>query len=230
MARTITLSDLILQSRQRADKVGSGFILDSELTNYINASISELYDLLVSAYGNDYFISQYKFNTNGTDISYQLPSDFYKMIGIDLYLNAARFITLKPYMWNERGMYQDGSNWAALIAIQGPRYHLEGDSIKFQPTPPGTFSMSLYYVPCCPKLFNKHDTLDGIDGWEEFVIIDAAIKMLEKEESDTSVLERRKAAIVQRINLMAENRDEGFSFRVNDVQRMWNEDYETYRY
>ena len=230
MARSITLTDLILQSRQRADKVGSGFILDTELTSYINASISELYDLLVSAYGNDYFLNNYTFTTDNVNVTYALPADFYKMVGIDLYINASRFITLKPFMWNERGRYQDGSNWAALIAIQGPKYHLMGNSIMFQPTPPGAFNMKLWYVPSSPKLSIGSDTLDGIDGWEEFVIIDAASKMLEKEESDTSVLEMRKKSIIQRINLMAENRDEGFSFRVNDVQRMWNEDLETYRY
>src|ERR1022692_430127 len=108
MSRLVALSDLRLQSRQRADKVNSGFILDSELNSYINASATELYDLLTSAYGNDYFFKEYDFNTNGSDIDYSLPSDFYKMIGLDLYLNASRFITLKPYMWNERGMYQDG--------------------------------------------------------------------------------------------------------------------------
>lgn len=230
MSRTATLLDLRTQSRQRADKVGSGYILDSELNTYINQSISELYDLLVGAYGNDYYIKTYSFATDGTTVDYALPTDFYKMAGIDLYLNASRFISLKPFMFNERGRYQDGSNWAAIIAIQGPRYHLSGQNITFQPTPPGLFNMKLWYVPASPKLVADIDTFDGINGWEEFVVIDAAIKMLQKEESDVSVLAAQKAAIIQRINLMAENRDEGHSFRVQDVQRMWNEDLETYRY
>jgi len=230
MARNTTLLSLRTQSRQRADKVGSGYILDTELNTYINQSISELYDLLVGAYGNDYFLKSYTFATDGSTTDYPVPADFYKMAGIDLYLNASRFITLKPFMWNERGRYQDGSNWAAIIAIQGPRYHLGGQNISFQPTPPGAFNMKLWYVPVSPTISLDADILDGIDGWDEFVVIDAAIKMLQKEESDVTVLMAQKMAIIKRINLMAENRDEGFSFRVQDVQRMWNEDLETYRY
>jgi hypothetical protein len=230
MARTVTLLELRTQSRQRADKVGSGYILDSELNTYINQSISELYDLLVGAYGNDYFLTSTTFPITVAQSEYSLPSDFYKLAGVDLYLNASRFITLKPYNWNERGRFQDGSNWAAIIAIQGPRYHIGGQNITFNPSPTITANVKMWYVPVSPKLQYDADTLDGIDGWEEFVVIDAAIKMLQKEESDVTVLALQKKAIIERINLMSENRDEGHSFRVGDVQRMWNEDLETYRY
>jgi hypothetical protein len=230
MARTVSLLELRTQSRQRADKVGSGYILDSELNTYINQSISELYDLLVGAYGNDYFLSNTTFPISVYQNEYALPGDFYKLAGVDLYLNQSRFITLKPFNWNERGRFQDGSNWAAIIAIQGPRYHIGGQSITFNPTPTINATVKMWYVPVALKLQGDNDTFDGINGWEEFVVIDAAIKMLQKEESDVTVLAIQKKAIIERINTMAENRDEGHSFRVGDVQRMWNEDLETYRY
>ena len=229
--RTKTLANLRLQSRQRADKVNSGFILDSELTQYINNSCAELYDLLVGAYGNSYYAKTYPFAVNSTDTVYDLPSDFYKLEGIDLYINPSRFITLKPFMFNERGRYQDGSNWAAIVAIQGPRYHLQANQIRFNPSPPGAYNLNMYYVPACPELVSDSDTFDGINGWEEFVIIDAAIKMLQKEESDVSVLLAQKNEIMKRINTMAENRDEGYSFVVQDVQRDWNDSSgDVYRY
>lgn len=229
--RNVTLLSLRDQSRQRADKQNSGFILDAELNQYINNSITELYDLLVGAYGNDYYLTTYQFTTDGTNITYNLPADFYKMEGIDMYVNPSRFITLKPYQFNERGKYQDGSNWAAINALNGPRYHLKNNSIEFNPSPPGVYSMSLYYVPASPTLSLDTDTFDGINGWEEYVIIDAAIKMLQKEESDVGVLEGQKASIMKRINLMAENRDFGHSFRVSDVQNEWNRlDGDVYRY
>lgn len=220
--RNTTLLKLRTQSRLRADKVNSGFILDPELNQYINNSATELYDLLVAAYGNDYYLKKFTFNTNGTDTSYDLPSDFYKLEGIDLYINSSRFITLKPYMFNERGRYQDGSNWAAITAIQGPRYHIAANQVTFNPTPPGPYALTMYYVPELPEMVSDSDTFDGINGFEEYIIIDAAIKMLQKEESDISVLMIQKKAITARINLMAENRDIGHSFTVNDVTRDWN--------
>lgn len=229
--RNVTLASLRNQSRLRADKVNSGYILDAELNQYINNSLTELYDLLVGAYGNDYYLKQYDFSVTGTTKSYALPSDFYKLEGIDLYINPSRFITLKPFMFNERGRYQDGSNWAAIVAIQGPRYHLTSNNIEFNPSPPGNYNMSMFYVPQCPELVVDSDAFDGINGFEEYVIIDAAIKMLQKEDSDVSVLMAQKNAILKRINLMAENRDIGHSFVVNDVQRDWNDaSGDVYRY
>ena len=50
------------------------------------------------------------------------------------------------------------------------------------------------------------------------MIVDAAIKALIKEESDTSALERDKAAITARIESAAENRDAAKPQRVADVQ------------
>ena len=221
MPRNATLAQLRLESRQRADKVNSGFITDSELNSYINSSNAELYDLLVSAYGDDYYLTKYTLTVDGVTTSYPLPTDFYKLIGIDMYINPLRYITLKPYMFNERGRYQDGSNWAAIVAIQGPRYHIYNNFLEFNPPAPGTYNMQMYYVPECPELVGDTDTFDGVNGWEEYIIVDAAIKMLQKEESDVTVLMEQKNRLIKRINLMAENRDIGHSFVVNDVTRDW---------
>lgn len=222
--RSKTLLSLRTQSRQRADKVNSGFILDSELNQYINNSIAELYDLLVSAYGNDYYRKTYTFSTDGVNVQYALPTDFYKLIGLDMYLQPSRFISLKPYQFNERGRYQDSSAWASLTAMNGPRYHIQTNFVEFTPTPPGTYALTMYYVPCSPELVADTDAFDGINGWEEYIIVDAAIKMLQKEESDTGLFEKQKMELLKRINLMAENRDQGNSFRVADVQS----DYESW--
>ena len=61
------------------------------------------------------------------------------------------------------------------------------------------------------------DSLDGRGGWEEWVVVDSAIKALTKEESDTSQLEREAARIWAQISLAAANRDSGQSKRVVDV-------------
>jgi len=222
MSRNTTLLKLRTQSRLRADKVNSGFILDSELNQYVNNSITELYDLLVGAYGNDYYLKKYQFSTDGINSEFALPADFYKLEGIDLNVNASNFITLKPYMFNERARFQNGSNWSANSMAQGPRYHLKASTVDFVPTP-SVNALTMYYIPASPELIGDSDTFDGINGWEEYVVVDAAIKMLQKEESDVSVLAAQKQALVLRINAMAENRDMGHSFKVQDVQQRYND-------
>ena len=74
-------------------------------------------------------------------------------------------------------------------------------------------------TPITPPVVVEPNTVaDGISGWLEYVITDAAIKMLQKEESDTSVLQFQKAALIKRIEAAAENRDAGNPATVADVQ------------
>jgi hypothetical protein len=220
MARTVTLLELKTQSRIRADKVGSGFIQNDELIAYLNSSACELYDLLVGAYGNDYFLKSHPFSTSANTSDYDLPADFYKMVGIDYLIGSQEALTLKPYQFNERNRYRMGTYWNAITGAAGPRYKINPTAISFLPVPDGAYNMELWYIPTCPKMVVDADTFDGINGWEEFIIVDAAIKMLQKEESDTSLLEKQKLKLEARINLMAENRDAGQSFRVTDVNNV----------
>jgi hypothetical protein len=232
MSRQVTLGELRTQSRLRADKVGSGFIKDDELLTYINSSYAELYDLLVGAYGNDYYLNSYEFSTNGTDRFFELPYDFYKLVGVDYINGGDTFLTLKPFQFNERAKYQLGTYWSAVVGIGGPRYKLSNNQIEFMPKPDGNYPIKIWYIPACPALIADSDELNGVNGFEEYIVVDAAIKMLQKEESDVTILMAQKMALIQRINTMAENRDAGMSFRVTDV----NTDYfpgfdsDAYRY
>jgi hypothetical protein len=60
------------------------------------------------------------------------------------------------------------------------------------------------------------DTVDGISGWTEYIICDAAMKCMQKEESDVSVLMAEKQMLIKRIEAMAESRDVGSPARVSD--------------
>ena len=59
--------------------------------------------------------------------------------------------------------------------------------------------------------------VDGRSGWEEWVVIDAAMKLLAKEESDTTQLANEAARIWGRIMKALANRDAGQAKRITDV-------------
>ena len=63
MARTRTRLELRDEVRQRADMVYSDFVSDSEINRYINESISELYDMLIAAKGQEWYMRTYTFPT-----------------------------------------------------------------------------------------------------------------------------------------------------------------------
>ncbi len=219
MARTVGMTSLALQVRQRADmQNSSGFIGDSELYEYINQSIADLYDLIIAAWGQDrYMATAGVVTASGVD-TYPLPSDFYLLRGVDAVLGGNYSVSLRPFMFNERNLYKSGPGW---LYGQPIAYRLEGSNIVFLPQPTGVFNVTLWYIPAPTRLVVGSETgtnvFDGVSGWEEYVVVDAAIKCLQKEESDPSVLMARKQELKARIEAMAPQRDAGAAERVTDV-------------
>lgn len=60
--------------------------------------------------------------------------------------------------------------------------------------------------------------IDGVSGWEEYVAVDGAIKALQKEESDVSVVAAQKMSLMRRIEAAAENRDSGMPATVTNIR------------
>lgn len=227
MSTSMTLLQLKTAVRQRADMVNSTFIADDELASYINQSYFELYDLLVQKYGDDYFVKlpAYQFTTNGTDAFYSLPADFYKMLGLDLAMSPNQtdsYVTIKPFNFSDRNRYAV-PNFQSFYGVTNVRYRLEQDSLWLTPTPAANQVFQLWYVPKLQTLDNDSAVVDGISGWTEYIICDAAMKCLQKEESDVSVVAAQKAALIARIESAGENRDAGMPMIVSDGQYsdMW---------
>lgn len=67
------------------------------------------------------------------------------------------------------------------------------------------------------SFWDDSTTLDGIAGWEEYVIIDAAIKIQIKQENPIDALAAERQAMTQRIQDMANGRDAGQAQHVSDM-------------
>ena len=105
----VTLSNLRTLVRQRADMEGSQFVPDEEIRQYCNLGYAELYDMLVTnATSEDYFLTSSTVSlVSGTQL-YSLPSDFYKLRGVDLNSGSDTF-PLKRYNFPQRNV---GSRYA----------------------------------------------------------------------------------------------------------------------
>ncbi len=224
MARTRTLLQLRDEVRQRADMVNSDFVTNAELDRYLNESISELYDMLISCKGQEWYMERHTFTTVANQHDYLISAlvPFYVLLGVDADIGGSSPTPLRPYMLDERHDRMLGSGWSST------RYRLSGSvdqttgvyqhriTLKPAPTAAGT-NVTLLYIPHAPVLDNDADVWDGFNGWEEYAIVDAAIKCLEKEESSTIALERRKERLMERIEGLAASHDNGFPERVTDV-------------
>jgi hypothetical protein len=226
MASTRTLIQMRTSAREHADQVNSGFVSDTELTSYINYGCKKLYDMLIEAFGENYYVTDpLDFQTVANQQDYALPADFYQLVGLDLKISTNEYLTLKPFDWVKRNFY-NSSRIFALNGDENYKYLLVGNNIRFVPIPTAVKTMTLHYIPAFTNLSADIDTFDGINGWEEFVIIDAAIKMKQKEESDAQVLMMMKAEIEERITKLKNKRDQAFSKKVSDVRRVNNYYYD----
>ncbi len=221
----MTLGQIRLAAQQRADLVNSGFVTTTEWNSYITQSAFELYDLLVTAYQDYYLAQPALFVTNGNQQQYPLPDGtssfltmtgssfvpkpFYKMNGVDIGLsnNNNAWFTLQKFNWNDRNNFVYPQLNSTILGVFNLQYRVMGSNIEFIPTPSANQYIRMWYIPRMTQPLADTDILDGISGWTEYVIIDAAIKAMQKEESDVSVLGVQKADIIKRIEDSAGNRD-----------------------
>lgn len=199
---TFALSTLRTRAQQESDNVNSGFVSSTgsapiEWTALINASYQELYGLLVTTFGADYYVaSPFSITTDGINDKFALPTDFFKLLGVDLQVQASSlWTTLKEFAFAERNRF----------------------GLVNSPVPMSGQTLRLWYAPVITPLNADADlTVDIVNGWEEYIIVDAAMKAISKEEGDVSVLMARKQALLARINGEAANRDAGSPAHIVD--------------
>ncbi len=224
-----TLGNIRLQAKQRCDRVNSQFVTDQEWNTYIDQSYKELFDILIQKFGNDYFVANpYTYTTAQNVQDYPLPRDFYKLLGTEIALNPQdpnSYVTLRKFEFIQRNLW-NFPNVYTFYGITNIRYRLKGNNLYIVPAPQAGQTIRIWYCPRPNQLVKDTDTLDMVSGWEEYIVVDACIKAMVKEESDVSAFAAQKMAVMKRIEDVAENRDVGEPETVSDSKRRnfaWSE-------
>jgi hypothetical protein len=234
----MSLAAIRLSAKQRADRVNSQFVTDSEWNGYINKAMFELYDLLVTVYEDYFLATPIQFTADGSTFLYPLPNGsntftnsltgttftprpFYKLSGVDLALNNATnaFVTVNKFNFADRNRFVYPNTASSIYGVFNLQYRAMGSNIEFIPTPSGNQQIRLWYIPRLKELLLDTDTTDiSISGWVEYVIVRAAKYALDKEESDSSVLIQELAMLTKRIEESAANRDAGMPDKISDTR------------
>jgi hypothetical protein len=200
VARAVSLRAIREQARARADMASSEFVTDSELNGYVSSSYAELYNALIQS-GGDYFLASTDIAVTAATDTYDLPEGFYKLRGVDVDFGDGA-IEAEPFVFAERNAYPGAT--AAL----------------------GSYTATIWYYPAPPVFVGDDQSVDGVAGWEEYVVLGAAIKCLLKEESDVRELAALQQAKLAEILSTAGTRDAGRPDRVTDVYATNNLDYD----
>ena len=217
---TLTQIGLIAASRadMLVDNAGnteiSAFIDAGAAAVAVNSHLAALWDAIILAY-EDYCVRRIKVDVKADFENYPLPEDFYKFRKVFPIVNGKRGKPLRKFDLQDLG--QEGSlDTLITSSIEDTRYKVNGFRLWLHPMPTGPAQLELWYVPQFDPIVTFEEPIDirFPMGWEEYVIAGVAAEMLEKEESDSTALRNAQRAALERILIMAEDRDVGEPFQI----------------
>jgi hypothetical protein len=234
----MSLYQIRQMAQERADRVNSQFVTLPEWNQFINQSMYELYDLLITSYEDYFKAPNASFTCNGSQQIFPLPNGqitmlddnrnpfvaqpFYKLLGVDLALNTANnaYVTVNKYNFVDRNRFVYPNTASTIYGVFNLQYRVLGSNIEFIPTPSGGQIIRLQYVPRLPVLLADTDiSTIGFSGWLQYVIVRAAKYALDKEESDTTTLTQELLYLKGRIEETAFNRDQGMADTISDTRQ-----------
>lgn len=235
----INLGYLRYLSQLRADKLNSFYLTTDEWNSNINQSMYALYDIVVTKFGDDYCFAPFLLISLTGANAYPLPDGsnypvngvnapaLYKLSGIDANISGASassnagWIPIARANWSDRDRFTTWPGQAGqLNNVNSMSYRVMGNSLFIFP-PNQNMVIRLGYVPVMTQLLQDTDMLSfSISGWCEFIIVDAAMKAMIKEESldKWNALNNTRQGLIERIETTAANRDVGFPNTVSNVR------------
>ncbi len=225
MAATKTLAQLRAMVRELADQetsaASTAFVDTTELDARINEALKQLYNLLIAARGQEYYVTSTTWAAVADQEDYALPADFMRLLTVYVKDGGSRYETIPTWEMTER----PDLLWRGAVGttnIGEYRYRLQGANISFLPAP-STTSHTFYalYVPAMTELALDTDTFDGVAGWEKWAALTAAIDLASKEEAveHVQMLMAQRALIQSQIEQLGGERDAGRAPRIQDTRR-----------
>lgn len=216
------LSSLRSTIRQRLGWAATDqFVVDSELTGYINDSLVELHSLLASINKpGEWGVTSEGISTVAGTPGYQLSGAMGRMVAVR-FLFGDRLYPMERFNPTTEVLVLTARGWSPGV----PRYALNKQGglagfadgnceITFNPPPAAIYTVLATYVQAAPVLVADGDT--SWLGADEYVILDVMIKCLQKEEDDFSGPARQKEAFIERLKQQSTPVDQGMPSTVAD--------------
>lgn len=167
---------------------------NSELTEMINSSIVSLRDIVISS-DPSHFMARDDISVSSGTREYDLPSDFYRMVGVS-YIDPADsdgYKVMDVYNFEER-------YGADNSAVDETRYHVRNGKIQLLPVPSTSFEIRVEYIQKPTALADPSDSFELGNGfWGEWVILDCLVKCAAATGTDPSVYLTQKQEAEQRV-------------------------------
>jgi hypothetical protein len=144
-------------------------LTDSELDDLINEALPEVWEEIIQAGGKHKRTDTTPTSTTTGTQAYSLASDVLQVLQVKLTVNGVE-TELTNYSALEEAQFSDSSGGLGTPVY----YAVDGDYLRFIPTPSGAFSFTYSYIPASPYLTGGASTFDGVHGWEKLAVFVAA--------------------------------------------------------
>ena len=248
MSYPVRCSQLINRALQRGNWEGATlgstpFITMQEMVESANASIAAWWDIILGQTGSAQLCraqNPFQIQTQLAPITlpsglvlpvgvYPLPADFYRSVSLDVNIPSVNQYPISGIPYNE-----EQRNIFMAIPFLGWGYPgtpicymIQNPNIALRPIPNGSYMLQLNYYPVAPQMAGPDSSLESYSGWEEWVVLDVAVKVALKHGNYELFpsLEGRKTQEEKRIRGAVPNIDSGSPERMhvtNPVQ--WSDD------
>ncbi len=220
MAYTVLISDMVAQVRFNSDMVNTQFVTDNEIISYLDKAYRDMYIRIVEQ-NSGYFQTKVTMAIVPGQDTYALPADLYKLCGIDLNLDTQNTITITNINFNERNMLK--SVYSSICLSRGWRYLISGENIIFSPAPDVSAGFNVWYIPdpapiVPPTSLVPAPTVTLTPSVVyDYLIVSAAIKCLQKSESDYSDMANERGIMAEQIMRACASQDDAFPLKVTDM-------------
>ncbi len=130
-------------------------------------------------------------------------------------MGGGRWKEVRAFSFSERN---DRNDRLARNYFPTVRYRIIGNRLMFTPAENAAGDYQYWFTPKPIVPVDDTDTVEGYNGWDEYIVLDSAIKCLNKEESDVSVLIRERDMLKTEIIENAMIRDDGEVEVIQDVR------------
>lgn len=205
---------MISDVRQRTNLETSTFVTDTEITEYLNQELAELWARIAQGSGAPHYRSSQSISVVVGTTSYPLAADFWRAQGVEATINGTTY-RLRAFAPAERAALSN-SNSSVYPWYDDTKYRIQAGNIEFQPVTQA-FSATLFYTPSQTRLVNGTDTFDGYNGYEMAAIYGACATCQAKEETDPSFYLAQRERIYALIESLSGQRDASEPEHVQDV-------------
>lgn len=232
---TRTDAQLISEVRDRSDLGNSQFRTDAQIRRYLNEANRQLTAKLLALHGADYLYATDTIATVDGTALYDLPDDCFKAKFFRVTINGNR-VDIPRATTDEIDLDNESAGWAGVLTR--PKHRIQGDQVRFVPTPRAVHTVTVHYIhtaiafdgavgnAAIEELSDSADFLQGYWGFEEWVVLKAAIKVKHDQEEDSSQLLFELGELWKDIEKIADDRTDTEPEQVRDKDPWFVEGYD----